>query len=827
MARQPKRITSGRKNQVVRAAAGAAVRPIESLEGRLLFAVFTWDGGGNNNNWTTPQNWVGDVAPLGDGTDQLLFGSTGASRQTNTNDYPAGTVFKDIDFSSGGWTIDGNAVTVDDDIDSLATSGTNTVNLEVTFVTSELTFSSLVSGGSTLIVNGPIHNQDNELRLRGVSAVTVNSPIDGSGLISKDATAIGTLTNDNAYTGGTLVRNGNLVLNHTGAGSATGTGAVTVDGVLRGVGRAAGPVSISNGGSLFPGVTSNSAGVLQTGDLSFAANSRYGASLNGNTAGSEYDQVRVTGTVDIVSGARLEITPASGFVPATGVVYSIIDNDGAADPVTGNFSVMENNTPRVLEEGGRVSVGGQTYQISYIGGDGNDVVLTTVEANDPPLNEVPGNQTTFEDVALVFTGPNQIQVSDPDAGSDAVRTTLAATNGTVTLAGTTNLTVTAGANGTDTVTVEGAIADINVALASVTYTPAAAFSGAATLTVTTNDLGHNGPGNTPEEDIDVININVNDASSQPPSAVDDVVNREVGQQLTINVLANDTDPLGRPMTISIATTPASGTAVVNSDNTISYTAAPGFNGDDVFTYQLSNGETTDTGTVTITATGTGLDQDPGNPSLQALFINGTPGSDNIKISKRKGGGVRVRFGKTEVFSSATIPTGSVVINAGAGDDIIKPGFLKNVPFRVYGGDGNDRISTGTTADIVVGGIGNDIIKTGKGNDLVIGGGDSDNIAAAAGDDIVISSSTAYNAYTDENSTALRDLLATWNNGADYGARVTAIQSGVGSLAAKLDSSTVSSDNPIDKLNGAGGDDLYFSQSNDKVKPKGIETNVVI
>src|SRR5215218_1766759 len=75
MARQPKQIgmqgtsgqtTQARKRQVV---APAARRAVETLEGRILFAAFTWDGGGNNNNWTTAANWVGDVAPTGGAAD--------------------------------------------------------------------------------------------------------------------------------------------------------------------------------------------------------------------------------------------------------------------------------------------------------------------------------------------------------------------------------------------------------------------------------------------------------------------------------------------------------------------------------------------------------------------------------------------------------------------------------------------------------------------------------------------------------------------------------------------------------------------------------------
>ena len=62
----------------------------ERLETRLTPALATWDGGGANAFWTTPQNWVGDVVP--NPGDDLVF-PTGAARLVNVNDFAAGTAF--------------------------------------------------------------------------------------------------------------------------------------------------------------------------------------------------------------------------------------------------------------------------------------------------------------------------------------------------------------------------------------------------------------------------------------------------------------------------------------------------------------------------------------------------------------------------------------------------------------------------------------------------------------------------------------------------------------------------------------------------------------
>jgi hypothetical protein len=96
-------------------------------------------------------------------------------------------------------------------------------------------------------------------------------------------------------------------------------------------------------------------------------------------------------------------------------------------------------------------------------------VTTTVSVvglNDAPTNTAPPNLSVNEDTALAFTAGNTISVADPDNQSLSV--TLSAANGTVTLGSTTNLTVT-GTNGGASVTITGLIADLNNALATLTY----------------------------------------------------------------------------------------------------------------------------------------------------------------------------------------------------------------------------------------------------------------------------------------------------------------------------------------------------------------------
>src|SRR3954463_4910579 len=87
------------------------VRCIESLEGRVLFATFSWDGGGGDANWTTAANWAGDVTPVGDGTNDLVF-PAGAAQKSNNNDFTDGTGFASITIEESGYTLAGNGVAI-------------------------------------------------------------------------------------------------------------------------------------------------------------------------------------------------------------------------------------------------------------------------------------------------------------------------------------------------------------------------------------------------------------------------------------------------------------------------------------------------------------------------------------------------------------------------------------------------------------------------------------------------------------------------------------------------------------------------------------------
>jgi FtsP/CotA-like multicopper oxidase with cupredoxin domain len=110
-----------------------------------------------------------------------------------------------------------------------------------------------------------------------------------------------------------------------------------------------------------------------------------------------------------------------------------------------------------------------------------------------------------------------------------------------------------------------------------------------------------------------------------PTAGDDAATTPEDTAVTIAVLANDSDPDGYPLTVTSATAPSNGTALINGDNTITYTPAANFNGTDSFTYTVTDaGALTATATVTVTVTPVN-DTPVANDDLNLVlnFVNGS------------------------------------------------------------------------------------------------------------------------------------------------------------------------------------------------------------
>ena len=110
---------------------------------------------------------------------------------------------------------------------------------------------------------------------------------------------------------------------------------------------------------------------------------------------------------------------------------------------------------------------------------------------------------------------NLISISDADAANNAVEVTLSVDEGTITIVNPDPLGRIAYLSGDGfedaSVTFTGSVADVNKAMEWISYRSAADYSGTATLTITTDDLGNVGTGGS-LTDTDTITIEVAPAS---------------------------------------------------------------------------------------------------------------------------------------------------------------------------------------------------------------------------------------------------------------------------------------------------------------------------
>ncbi|HYF96544.1 MAG TPA: hypothetical protein VD947_00735 [Patescibacteria group bacterium] len=136
--------------------------------------------------------------------------------------------------------------------------------------------------------------------------------------------------------------------------------AIQSGGILKGTGTV-GVLDVLAGGTVAPGL---SPGCLNAGNTTIAG--IFEAEIGGTTVCTGYDQLKVTGTVD-VTGGTLSTKMFNDFKPSVGNTFTILDNDGS-DAITGTFAN--------LAEGATFEVDGIVFKISYTGGSGNDIVLT-------------------------------------------------------------------------------------------------------------------------------------------------------------------------------------------------------------------------------------------------------------------------------------------------------------------------------------------------------------------------------------------------------------------------------------------------------------------
>ncbi|WP_296478644.1 Ig-like domain-containing protein, partial [Roseinatronobacter sp.] len=289
-----------------------------------------------------------------------------------------------------------------------------------------------------------------------------------------------------------------------------------------------------------------------------------------------------TATVTLnVNGAPTAEDDAIDGAFNSAIEGSVLDND--SDPDGDDLTVIANTAPAngsvVINANGQfVYVPNEgftgedsfTYTVSD-GNGGTDIATVTVNVGEAP-NTAPDAENDFFSGVFNQMIEGSVLDNDTDPDGDAL-----------TVIGNTDP-----ANGTVVMNPDGTF----------TYTPNDGYSGEDSFTYTISD-GNGG------QDTATVNLFTEKQcapANQPPVAVDDDFETDgIGKTFEGNVLDNDSDPDGDPLTVKLSTQPLNGTVVMKPDGSFTYTPNPGFFGKERFEYVVSDGNGgADHATVNIT-----------------------------------------------------------------------------------------------------------------------------------------------------------------------------------------------------------------------------------
>jgi hypothetical protein len=161
------------------------------------------------------------------------------------------------------------------------------------------------------------------------------------------------------------------------------------------------------------------------------------------------------------------------------------------------------------------------------------------------------------------------------------------------------------------------------------FVPRTNFNGTTTFEYRATD-----PGGLSDLGLATITLS---AVNDTPVAVDDDFAGDVDVAIAGNVLLNDSDAEGTPLSASVVTGPGDGNLVLNSNGSFIYTPASGYEGNASFIYSASDGAGSDNATVTMAIGDVGVDaEDPDAPLATLCALPGTllcdPLDDTTPIS---------------------------------------------------------------------------------------------------------------------------------------------------------------------------------------------------
>ena len=217
--------------------------------------------------------------------------------------------------------------------------------------------------------------------------------------------------------------------------------------------------------------------------------------------------------------------------------------------------------------------------------------------------------------------------------------------------------------------------------------------------------------------------------NNPPETAEDRATTARNTEVSIDVLANDSDIDDDILRVLNFTAPSNGSLRLDnngtfrdiSDDRLIYSPNPGFVGQDSFEYTIDDGNGgTETATVQVTVT-----SPIGTLPEPITVIRGTPSDDSLTGTEENN--VILGF------------QGNDFLNGVSGDNVL------------FAGEG---------ADTLTGGIGNDILYGDKGNELLNGGPGDDTLIGGSGRDILVSSRGDSDTFVLPTEAAVTDKLET-------------------------------------------------------------------
>ncbi|MDJ0960174.1 MAG: Ig-like domain-containing protein [Acidimicrobiia bacterium] len=196
--------------------------------------------------------------------------------------------------------------------------------------------------------------------------------------------------------------------------------------------------------------------------------------------------------------------------------------------------------------------------------DTETITVSVAEANLPPVVTNPGDQANAEGDAVILA----VAVADPDLPANTITWSASGLPGGLT---------------------------INPATGQITGTIDydASASSPFSVTVTATD-----DGSPPLQDVVAFTWTVAN-TNRSPIALPDAAATNEDTPLTVDVLANDSDPDGDSLSILAVTQPPNGT-VVNNGTDVTYTPDPDWHGTDTFTVTITDGTAPSAAAVTMT-----------------------------------------------------------------------------------------------------------------------------------------------------------------------------------------------------------------------------------